>query len=254
MQKVYTAQLFTSTSAAVASPDVILKYRFPKTYRHAILDRQLTRQRLSAEARALVRAARSGIAVPSVKCLDLEGGVLGIELVQGKTVREVLGSAAEGNEDEGVAAVHANGHSLPSLTRQLAEVCMDTPVEDVLLPMIGIQIARLHQVNIIHGDLTTSNMMVRSKAVDGENTFEIVLIDFGLSYVSSLLEDKAVDLYVLERAFLSTHPDTDNPLLSNRFNKLLAGYANHLGATQWEPVKRRFNEVRLRGRKRDMTG
>jgi tRNA A-37 threonylcarbamoyl transferase component Bud32 len=39
--------------------------------------------------------------------------------------------------------------------------------------------------------------------------FTQVLIDFGLSYVSSLVEDKAVDLYVLERAFASTHPDSE---------------------------------------------
>lgn len=36
-----------------------------------------------------------------------------------------------------------------------------------------------------------------------------VLIDFGLSYVSVMPEDKAVDLYVLERAFSSTHPNTE---------------------------------------------
>ena len=35
-------------------------------------------------------------------------------------------------------------------------------------------------------------------------------IDFGLSCTSSLVEDKAVDLYVLERAFLSTHPESDS--------------------------------------------
>ena len=53
---------------------------------------------------------------------------------------------------------------------------------------------------MIH-DLTTSNMLLR----DSE---DIVLIDFGLSYISSLVEDKGVDLYVLERAFLSCHPNT----------------------------------------------
>ena len=55
--------------------------------------------------------------------------------------------------------------------------------------------------DVIHGDLTTSNMLLR----DSE---DIVLIDFGLSYISSLVEDKGVDLYVLERAFLSCHPNT----------------------------------------------
>jgi Kae1-associated kinase Bud32 len=58
-------------------------------------------------------------------------------------------------------------------------------------------------VEVAHGDLTTSNLMLR----DEESS--LVIIDFGLSYVSKLHEDKAVDLYVLERAFSSTHPQTE---------------------------------------------
>lgn len=51
-----------------------------------------------------------------------------------------------------------------------------------------------------------------------------VLIDFGLAYTSTLVEDKAVDLYVLERAFSSTHPDAE-PL----FASVLAAYAQKMG-------------------------
>jgi TP53 regulating kinase-like protein len=54
---------------------------------------------------------------------------------------------------------------------------------------------------VIHGDLTTSNMIYK----DGQ----IYLIDFGLSYVKNSIEDRAVDLYVLERAFISTHPQLE---------------------------------------------
>ena len=35
------------------------------------------------------------------------------------------------------------------------------------------------------------------------------MIDFGLSFQEGVAEDKGVDLYVLERAFLSTHPNTE---------------------------------------------
>ena len=52
---------------------------------------------------------------------------------------------------------------------------------------------------MIHGDLTTSNMIVR------EADEALVLIDFGLATVATLPEDKAVDLYVLERAITSAH-------------------------------------------------
>lgn len=42
------------------------------------------------------------------------------------------------------------------------------------------------------------------------NVFSQVLIDFGLSFTSTLPEDKAVDLYVLERALLSMHSSCGN--------------------------------------------
>ena len=64
---------------------------------------------------------------------------------------------------------------------------------------MGKTINNVHDLGIIHGDLTTSNMIIR-------NDKQIVLIDFGLSYYKDSAEDKAVDLYVLERAFKSTHP------------------------------------------------
>jgi TP53 regulating kinase and related kinases len=63
-----------------------------------------------------------------------------------------------------------------------------------------------------------------------------VLIDFGLSYQSSLVEDKAVDLYVLERAFASTHPDSE-PL----FASVLSAYERGMGK-QWTAIKRRLDD------------
>jgi len=60
----------------------------------------------------------------------------------------------------------------------------------------GVAIAKMHNANIIHGDLTTSNIMVRNpppRMIDEETTTreeqhdddswipDIVLIDFGLS-------------------------------------------------------------------------
>ena len=60
-------------------------------------------------------------------------------------------------------------------------------------------VAKLHNHNYIHGDLTTSNFMIE------DGTGDLVLLDFGLTTVSSSAEDMGVDLYVLERAFLSLH-------------------------------------------------
>ena len=64
---------------------------------------------------------------------------------------------------------------------------------------IGEIVAKLHNNNFIHGDLTTSNFLIE------ESTGDLVLIDFGLTTVSSSAEDMGVDLYVLERAIISTH-------------------------------------------------
>ena len=76
---------------------------------------------------------------------------------------------------------------------------------------------------------------------------KLILIDFGLSFVSSLAEDKGVDLYVLERALLSTHPDTER-----LFEILLDSYKN--ASKTGEAVINKLNEVRARGRKRLMVG
>ena len=248
LQKVYICSLYSSTSHEAEL--VILKHRFPKTYRHPTLDRTLTRQRLVQEARCLVRAARFGIAVPGVRCLDLEGGVLGLELIAGRSVREVLGGGAEGDVED-----DSSDAGVDILAEEVADLQVD---EAPLLEMIGRQIAKLHQNNTIHGDLTTSNMMLRplygDDILDAKFPYELVLIDFGLAFVSTLLEDKAVDLYVLERAFLSTHPDSLSASQSHRFAAVLQGYAAEAGQKAWTPLSKRFEEVRQRGRKRSMVG
>ena len=79
---------------------LLLKHRFPKQYRHPILDANLTKSRIQAEARALARCARAGIAVPGVRLVDLETGILGMEWIEGYSVREMLGGGAEGEDDE----------------------------------------------------------------------------------------------------------------------------------------------------------
>jgi TP53 regulating kinase-like protein len=85
---------------------MILKYRFPKTYRHPTLNSSLTRTRLSFESRALTRAQRAGVVVPGVLWVDERYGVIGLEWIDGWSVREVLGGGAEGeleySEEEGM--------------------------------------------------------------------------------------------------------------------------------------------------------
>ncbi len=77
--------------------------------------------------------------------------------------------------------------------------------EDELAQEVGKAIAIMHDAEIVHGDLTTSNILLRSN----DRKLDIVLIDFGLGSMKPSIEEKAVDLYVLERAFISTHPGSE---------------------------------------------
>lgn len=171
-----------------------------------------------------------------------------MEWVEGRTVKEVL--------------VEGKGRDLQN--GRWAEELKE------LMGMIGTAVAKMHEAGVVHGDLTTSNLMLRpigkgvkDGVVGGDCAVEkvglgdsyggdvrggeIVLIDFGLAGQSSQEEDRAVDLYVLERAFGSTHPEAEED-----FKEVLRAYGNsHKGASV---VLKRLEEVRMRGRKRSMVG
>jgi TP53 regulating kinase-like protein len=76
---------------------------------------------------------------------------------------------------------------------------------------------------------------------------DIVLIDFGLAVQTVQEEDRAVDLYVLERAFGSTHPREEG-----MFGELLEGYRVAFKGSKG--TLRRLEDVRMRGRKKSMIG
>lgn len=139
---------------------------------------------------------------------------------------------------------------------------------------MGQLINRLHVGGIIHGDLTTSNILMRFLINDKStnfNNYELVLIDFGLTQITQKPKEKGVDLYVLERAIRSTHHSIDFIM-----DKIIEGYlykteqqsvANELILNECkknklktsvnnspEEVIRKYKEIRLRGRKRDMIG
>ncbi|KAF9265428.1 hypothetical protein L218DRAFT_898101 [Marasmius fiardii PR-910] len=230
--KVYKSQLTSDSSP------ILLKYRFQKQYRHPTLDVSLTRSRIAGEARALLRCLRAGVNVPGIRMVDATSGVLGIEWIDGKSVRELLPGEVEGEDDE------ENSETHPLLEYGISV--------DEMMKLVGTEIAKMHKADVIHGDLTTSNMMLRhpssSKSSEPNSLTELVLIDFGLAFQSTLTEDKAVDLYVLERAFSSTHPDSE-PM----FVLVLAAYERKMGK-DWTAIKSRLDDVRLRGRKRSMVG
>lgn len=241
------ALVYKSTFLTPNTP-CALKYRPPKPYRHPTLDRRLTKQRTLAEARVLVRCRKDGISVPAVLGGDYDAGWLVFEWIEGKTIRRVL--------DEWVERVgrekHAEGGEAHiKAGEEQAEILG-------LMARIGRAVGKLHETGIVHGDLTTSNLMLRppTKAAAGAQSTaspldgDVVLIDFGLAAQSvrtTQEEEGAVDLYVLERAFAATHPSAE-PL----FQEVLRAYGDsYKGA---KITLKRLDGVRLRGRKRSMLG
>jgi hypothetical protein len=96
-----------------------------------------------------------------------------------------------------------------------------------------------------------------------------VFIDFGLAEQKATVEDKGVDLYVLERAIVSGHTDEEAEgfvranththmritypciaytLLALQFGCILESYFARV--TDTVAIRRKFEQVRTRGRKR----
>jgi len=184
----------------------LVKERFIKKYRHPILDQKLSTKRILQEVRSMDKCRKAGVDTPSVYFVDLLSRRVFMEFIDGTTVKHLLFSGLSDSE-----------------WKKLSE-------------KIGKALAKMHKANIVHGDLTTSNMMQRTSQ-------NLVLIDFGLSFISHMAEDKAVDLYVLERAFISTHPKSES-----MFQDILQRYKETFQES--ENILKKLDEVRTRGRKK----
>lgn len=211
-----------------------LKYRPPKPWRHPTLDARLTRHRILSEARILARCRREGVRVPAVYALDEAAGWLMLEWIPGLPVRARINEALGARTAAGTPG---------------ASTVQDNAALRSLMTRIGAAIGGMHRVGVVHGDLTTSNMMLRPAGEDGAGPLdgEIVIIDLGLASGSTLPEDRAVDLYVLERAFASTHPRAEC-IFADVLEAYKASFA------QAPAVLKRLEDVRMRGRKRSMLG
>lgn len=224
-----------------ANPDLrqtnhyIIKYRPAKPYRHPKIDAAITKNRTMGEVKFMNKLTKLNINCPNLILADIPHGIIWMEYLGEKLPNGNISSLKnwfwylekeKGGEE--------------SVSKQVEETCIK----------VGELIGRLHMSDMIHGDLTSSNILLQ----EGEPQ----LIDFGLSSYSGLPEDKAVDLYVFERAIISTHS-----LYSDKYNEwLLTGYeqvhrkeflkAN--GAKKLQDTLSRLKDVRLRGRKRSMLG
>jgi Kae1-associated kinase Bud32 len=188
-------------SARWMDRDVVVKQRVVKGYRHPTLDRSLQSFRIKNEARLMLEARRAGIPVPIIYSLDFEGNKIVMEEVPGVRVKDALQDPSVDGE---------------RVCRRIGEIA-----------------GRLHANDIVHGDLTTSNMLL-----DGDR---IVLIDFSLGQKSSELEDKGVDMHLLEEAFHSAHHSR-----AELYDIVKDAYVSaYVGGSE---VLRKVKEIEKRGR------
>ncbi|KAF2968345.1 hypothetical protein GQX73_g5207 [Xylaria multiplex] len=245
-------RLYKSTYLLPSIP-CALKYRPPKPWRHPVLDARLTRHRILSEARNLAKCRREGVPVPNVYAVDESAGWLMMEWIAGDPVRVAINEWLQRRRDD----ERAQGRTGDAVVEGKGEADADLVA---LLRRIGAAVGRMHKVGIVHGDLTTSNMMLKpwergKEPANGHNVEsdgllegEIVIIDFGLASQSTSEEDRAVDLYVLERAFASTHPRAEK-----LFTAILED-AYREAFKQAPVVLKKLEDVRMRGRKRSMLG
>lgn len=184
---------------------VILKKRLRKSYRIKQIDDRLISYRTREEAKLMTESRQHGVSVPVIYDVDLEEGVITMEYLRGPRIKDIL-------------------NALPEVERK--KIC----------ERIGRSIARLHNNDIIHGDITTSNMIL----VDNRIHF----IDFGLGEKNSEIEAKGVDLHVLMEAIESTHSK-----YSDCFKYVLDGYKKELEKDA-DLVVKKIDEIVRRGRYR----
>ena len=193
------------------SPDwhgrkAVIKMRLPKEYRPTALDEQIRSYRTVHEPQLMHEAKAAGVPTPLIYMVNVVESAIAMEFVEGVQVKQLLNKAPK---------------------TQRHDVCVK----------IGESIARLHKHGLIHGDLTTSNMILNP---DGR----VFFVDFGLGEKNIELEAKGVDLHLMKRALQSTHYKFWEECLQS----VLCGYTAVLGVEMAEKVYEKIREIERRGR------
>lgn len=183
--------------------EIILKRRIPKGYRHPLLDSRIRAQRTKNEARLMLEARSRGIAVPIIYDINLSAAEITMERIFGPRIKDLFNTLPE--------------PQAKSLAREMGKLA-----------------AILHSNDLVHGDLTTSNMLMRE---DGK----ICLIDFSLGEKTDAVEKKGVDLHLLFEAFHSAHYMREYLL-----QDVIAAYRESYSDA--EKILQRVKEIEKRGR------
>jgi len=185
---------------------VVIKARFPKKYRPVGLDAAIRGYRTVHEPQLMHEAKKAGVPTPPIFLVDVKNAVIIMEFIEGKQVKQLLGDLSK---------------------KEREEICV----------RIGELIGKLHMHGVIHGDLTTSNMILSAEG-------KIFLVDFGLGEKNTELEARGVDLHLMKRALQSTHYQ----FAEECFESVMKGYSAVLGAEETGKVLGKIREIERRGR------
>jgi TP53 regulating kinase-like protein len=188
----------------------VRKSRIAKPYRVPELDFQIRRTRTLHETNLMHEARRIGIPVPVILHVAPEESTFVMEYVNGPTLKDELYVAS---------------------SKVRRDRCLD----------LGKIVAAMHQGGLVHGDLTISNVLS-----DGGKLF---MIDFGLGDFSTELEDRGVDLLLLNRAMKSTHVRFHEEI----FEAFLKGYSIVAGKREQSEAFAKMHEIEKRGRYSERT-
>ena len=181
---------------------VVLKRRVIKSYRHEKIDRRLRETRTKLEAKLISEARGFGVPTPIIYDVDTLESQITMEYVDGKQIKEVLRNAG-GKEQK--------------------KLCVE----------VGRCVGKFHKNDLIHGDLTTSNMIL--------SDHRIYFIDFSLGGKSKEIEAKGVDMHLLSEAFERTHSE-----IQDMFDFVLEGYKKEYDEA--DKVIAKVKEIEKRGR------
>ena len=185
---------------------VIMKKRLPKKYRLSKLDEQIRTYRTIHEPQLIHRAKEAGVPTPAVFMIDAKNAIIIMEFIEGKQVKQILNDLEQ---------------------EERLRLCRH----------VGELIGQLHDHEIIHGDLTTSNMILTPDD-------KVVFVDFGLGEYSAELEIRGVDLHLMKRAFQSTH----YRYAEECFEAVMSGYERVVGITVMKSILEKIEEIEKRGR------
>ncbi len=183
--------------------DFVTKSRVPKGYRIKELDERIRKSRTKSEAKILLKA-KECVCVPNVLGVDEIKKEIKLDFIDGKKLSDFLND-------------------------------FDLKEQKIISRKIGEGVGKLHEAGIIHGDLTTSNLIYLDK--------KIYFIDFGLAYLNGKYEDKAVDLHLLRQALEAKHFLHWKDL----FEEVKKGYIS-VDKIEGEKVFEKFKAVERRGR------